>query len=234
MMQDITPELLQTLRRAFRTKFGQNDKIREVRRLIDTGQANYHHANEYAIEVGEILSETFQENLSSDILPNERMYYNIAKKTVEPMIVNNHLLIADTTVLIQTALNHEAGLGLRGQEPPLNRKRLDGFIERLSQEESFDGVKWLLDEPIVNFSQSVVDDAIHVNADFHSKAGLKPKIVRTAEFDACAWCQRVVGVYDYETVPQDVFRRHRFCKCEVDYRPGDGRRQDVHTKDWID
>ncbi|CAG7589950.1 hypothetical protein PEPTYR26121_01104 [Peptoniphilus tyrrelliae] len=41
-------------------------------------------------------------------------------------------------------------------------------------------------------------------------------------------------MYEYPDVPKDVYRRHQRCKCTVDYLPGDGRKQDVHTKKWID
>jgi len=49
-------------------------------------------------------------------------------------------------------------------------------VNRLASEESFDDVKWLLDDPIVNFSQSIVDDSIRKNAEFHHKVGLSPKL----------------------------------------------------------
>src|SRR5699024_2875616 len=117
-MEDITPELLATLQREFQMKFQQSPKLNNIRRVIDIGDATYQQANEFAIEVGEILASVFQENLSSDILPNGRMYYNIAKKVVEPMMVNNHVVISANSVAIQTLLNHQAGLGIQGQEPP--------------------------------------------------------------------------------------------------------------------
>lgn len=30
----------------------------------------------------------------------------------------------------------------------------------------------------------------------------------------------------------DVYRRHQRCRCTVDYYPGDGKVQNVHTKEW--
>src|SRR5699024_880602 len=178
-------------------------------RVIDIGDATYQQANEFAIEVGEILASVFQENLSSDILPNGRMYYNIAKKVVEPMMVNNHVVISANSVAIQTLLNHQAGLGIQVQEPPLNQDKIDGIIERLRIEENYDDVKWILDDPIINFSQSIIDDAIATNVDFHKKAGLNPKITRTAESGACDWCRSIAGTFDYGDEPPDFYRRHR-------------------------
>lgn len=54
------------------------------------------------------------------------------------------------------------------------------MIERVSGAVDFEEIKWMLQEPIINFTQSVVDDAIKANVDFHSDAGLNPTIKRTA------------------------------------------------------
>ena len=99
---------------------------------------------------------------------------------------------------------------------------------------SYREVKWLLDEPVKNFTQSVVDNTIKANSEFQYKAGLRPKIIRKEAGNCCDWCKEVVGVYEYPDVPKDVWRRHRFCRCTVDYLPGDGRKQDVWSKQWTD
>ena len=33
-------------------------------------------------------------------------------------------------------------------------------------------------------------------------------------------------------MPKDVFRRHDFCRCVVEYTPGDGKWQNVYNKKW--
>ena len=89
-----------------------------------------------------------------------------------------------------------------------------------------------MDEPVKNFSQSIVDDAIRTNAEFHSKAGMSPKIIRKLAGGCCNWCRTVAGTYTYPDVPKDVYRRHQRCRCTVDYHPGSGKVQNVHTKRW--
>lgn len=45
------------------------------------------------------------------------------------------------------------------------------------------------------------------------------------------------GEYDYEEVKDrgnPVYQRHNNCACEVTYEPGNGRVQDVHSKQWMD
>ena len=51
----------------------------------------------------------------------------------------------------------------------------------------------------------------------------------------CDWCRSLAGTYSYPNVPPDVYKRHRNCRCTVDYYPtGKGKRQDVWSKEWID
>lgn len=63
---------------------------------------------------------------------------------------------------------------------------------------------------------------------------LRPKIIRKEKGNCSDWCKAVVGTYDYPDVPKDVYRRNRYCRCTVEYDPGDGKRRDVHTKKWVD
>ena len=92
----------------------------------------------------------------------------------------------------------------------------------------------MLDEPVVNFTQSVVDDSIKKNAECQYQSGLSPKIRRISMGKCCKWCDRLVGTYDYATVRNTgngVFRRHEHCRCTVEFITN-GKKQNVHMKKW--
>lgn len=226
-MIDIAPELLEKLKRAFSEKFNNNKKIGKILSTIREGNPTYAEINDLSIEVGDILAEVFQENLSSDILPDGRMYYNIAKRTIEPMMINNYDIVTDNAVIVQETLNRQAGMGIKAQVPPINQSRIDGIINRLDEEELFDDIKWILDEPIKNFTQAIVDDAVKKNTEFHEGLGLVPSVTRIVQGDCCDWCREVAGTYRYPDIPDDVYRRHRFCRCTVEYDPGDGKKKRI-------
>lgn len=233
MPTDIVPELLEKIERDFNTRIRQNKKIQQVRELIDNGTATYEQAYSYAQEVGEALSIALQNNISSEVLPDGHMYFNIADRILKTTLENNHNLVAEVSAEIQEILNREAGLGLKGVRPELNEHRIKSIIERVVAEEIFDNVEWILVEPIVNFTQSVVDDTLKANVEFQGKSGLYPKIIRTAHAsDACDWCKQMEGTYKYPNVPDGVYGRHDRCRCTVDYDPGDARKQNIWTKEW--
>ena len=230
MAVDIVPELLSEIEDDFNARYVSDQTIKSISDLVVEGKATYVDANEYAIRTGEILANVFKQHISSDILPNGRMYYNIADRMLNPTLGNNHELISDVVAQIQTELNHAEGIGIKGLKAPLNTDRIKGLIDRISSEEDYDKVSWLLDEPVINFSQNVVDDTIKTNAEFHAQSGLRPTIIRTAESGACKWCKEVAGKYQYPDVPEDVWRRHERCRCTLEYDPGDNTRRNVWTK----
>ena len=231
--KDIVPELLELIQNAFKNKFKSNDEIKRLNKLLEDKNSNQFDSHHYAMQVGDILSESFLENISEDVLPNQTMYYNIAKRVLEPTMSLNHELVSTYALDTQTNLNKQAGLNIRGIKAELNQDRIDGIIEKLSSD-TFEKTKWVLVEPIENFTQAVVDDTVKYNAKFHHELGLSPKIVRKEHGHCCDWCKQLVGEYEYSQAPDDIYKRHGHCRCTVEYDPGNGakKRQNVHTKQW--
>lgn len=230
MNKDIVPELLEKIQKEFKNKTAKSEIIKKKIAALNVGKVTHLDSNEFAIEVGNILADVFKNEITEDILPDNKMYYNIAKRLIEPNMKNNFDIVSDYSKEVQEVLNKKSNISLKAIKPELNQDRIDGIVNKICEYDDFNQGKWLLEEPIKNFTQSIVDDTIKVNADFQYKSGLTPKIVRREAGNCCNWCKEVVGTYEYPNVPKDVYRRHRFCRCTVDYLPGDGKIQNVHTK----
>lgn len=234
MVEDIVPSLLKKIKSEFEGARLDSEVLKDLLSKLHHSKASYLDANQYAIEIGEILSKALGASLTNETLPDGKIYYNIAQRVLTDVLERNYELVSDYTEQVQKNLNSEAKIGLTAQVPELNQDRIDGLVNRLASEESFDDVKWLLVDPIVIFSQSIVDDSIRKNAEFHHKVGLSPKIVRRVVGHPCKWCKSLEGSYNYPEVPKDIYRRHGNCRCTVDYHPGNGKKQNVHTKKWTD
>ncbi len=235
-MSDIAPDLWEEIKRQFLQDVENDEKIENIIAKMADKMATHIDSQEYAIQVGEHAADALQNVLSSDVLPEGKMYYNIAERTVRPQMELVREMVLETAGEIQEALNWEARIGMKAITPPANDDRIEGIINRLCSEENYDKIKWILDAPIKAYSQSVVDDFIHANADAQYKAGLQPRIIRTLRGRGCEKCRQLAGTYDYpDGLPdENVFMRHDNCKCLVTYDPGDGRRQNVHTKKWYE
>lgn len=221
--KDIAPDLLARIRKDFLELAGE-----------PPAADSYTAAAEYAERVGAALAEALRRNLTADALPDGRLYWNLADRVVRPLLEDAYARITDVAAVIQQTLNQQAGLGLAPQRTVPDPDRVDGLLNKLSQAEHFEDVQWVLDEPVCTFSRMAVDDTLKANVEFQGKAGLRPRVVRTAESRCCKWCAALAGSYDYPHVPKDVYRRHERCRCRVEYDPGEGRRQNVWNKTWTE
>lgn len=228
-MNDIVPELLDKIQKDFQDEVKKSNKLKALRKLIDNKQATYEQANEYAIEIGEILARSFKKRISSSVLPDGRMYFNIGERILNPTLTKNYELVTNIAKEIQEELNRQVGIGLKVSVPKVDKGKIKGFVDRLSSE-LFDDVSWILQEPIINFTHNGVNDVLEANASFQANVGLKPKIKRTLVGGACKWCVSLAGTYSYPDVPQDVYKRHERCRCTVEYIPDGVKRQNVWTK----
>lgn len=236
--KDIVPGIYDEIEKTFKLKAKESKIIKDKLKVLKNNKANYKDANEFALEVGKILADTFQDKIKTEDLPDGKMYYNIAKRLIEPNMVRNNDLVSEYSKEVQSQLNKQANISIQAQKADLNQDRIDKLVDKITKYDSFDKGKWLLNEPIINFSQAVVDETIRKNADLHSKVGLSPKIERYTNGKCCDWCDKLAGIYNYEDVKNtgnEVFRRHRHCDCLVIYDPKNGsKRTNVHTHKPVD
>lgn len=231
MTDDVLPELLKLVCDEFEKSYAANGIVKQVQKKLENKSATYADAYEYAYEVGCILSDALTKHVTNELLPNGTMYYNIAQRLLQKTLGTNYKLVSELAAGVQKVLNRKAGLTLAALKPDIDQDKVDGLIERLSKGD-FENDKFVMGSPIANFTQSVVDDTIAKNVEFHASAGLHPKIVRRYAGNGCKWCANLAGTYDYP-VKQEIYRRHDNCRCIVEYFPEDGRGvQNAHTKGW--
>lgn len=223
MAKDIVPSLMTIIRNEFSKDVKSSKLIQGLVKSINSGTATHVQSQQYATEVGRILANVFKRTITTDTLPDGRMYYNIADRILGETLKDNHDMIATVAEKVQNALNKQAEIGIKAIKPKLNQDRIKGLVDRISNEVDFEKVKWLLDEPIVSFSQNVVDESVKENFEFQGKSGMSAKVVRIPEAGACEWCREVAGEYAYPNVPEDVWRRHERCRCVIEYTPKKGR-----------
>lgn len=232
MVKDIVPDLLTKIQTEFEEARLDSEVLKSLLSKLQSKSAGYLDANEYAIELGEILSKALRGSISSSNLPDGKMYYNIAKRLLTETLGRNFELISGYAQQVQKNLNEEAKIGLKVQVPELNQDRIAGLVNRISSEAEFSQIAWILKEPIVNFSQSIIDDSIRRNAELQKKVGLAPVIERHSTGHCCDWCQSLVGKYLYGEEPLGFYRRHQRCRCIIDYHPKNGKQQNSWSKKW--
>ncbi len=217
MDKDIVPELIENVNKAFEINCMKDGNMQAMAKKLESGAASYEDAYKYAVSVGNARAKAFKSEINSDILPDGRMYYNIADRLINDSLGTDHDMVADYAVRVQDIYNQKENIRLKAQKADKDEDRIKGFINRLDSEENFDDVAWILDEPVKVHAMNVVDNTIKKNAEFQGKAGLKATVTRDAKSDCCGWCTDLAGDYIYPGVPREVFARHDNCRCTLDY-----------------
>lgn len=233
-MEDISPKLLEAVRTGFRESIREDAQLQKIAERIEEGTATYRDAQRFAGKLGNTLAAEIRNTLGTDALPYGTLYQNIAEKVLIPMLEEDHELVAKATVLIQEQLNRKAGIGLKALLPEFNQDKAQGLAQNLSNNGADAGI---IQQQIENFSRCVVDDTLKKNLELHRKVGMCPKITRVRTGSKkCAYCDGLVYSGDYEGpgMPDEIFHRHRDCRCILAYDPGNGKKEDHWSKKRID
>ena len=130
MEKDIVPELLELINNDFDEKTFKSEVLKKAVQVLNDKKATYKDANEFAIEIGEILTEVLNTHITVETLPNGQMYFNIADRVLNSTMKKNFELISGYAVDVQSELNRAAGLKLKSQIP--NKSKSNRWIiERL-------------------------------------------------------------------------------------------------------
>ena len=221
MAADVVPQLNEAIQTSFQTNVMRDRKIAQISKRIRDGTATFEDGHDYAERLGENLSKALRDNLTAQTLPDGRLYYNIAKRTVTPALEENYELTNEIAADIQKILDAKQKIGLGAVKADFPSERIQGLIDKMTA----DGITleealiWLA-EPIINNSEAFFDDFIDSNAKFRNDVGLKATLTRTVAPGCCDWCAEMAGTYDYGKAPPNIYRRHEFCRCTVTYQSG--------------
>lgn len=232
MVDDIVPKLLKVIQTEFKERYNNHPEIKAILK-IKIENLSYVDANRYSVLVGELLSQVLESNINSQILPDGRMYFNIADRILKSTLGNNYQLIADYSGKVQKSLNRQANFSsIKVVKPEFPDTAIIDFVNKISAKENFEEVRFMLGEPVVSFGQNIVADSIKKNAALQAIVGLSPQIIRTLHGKGCDFCRTRAGKYDYGKEPEGFYRRHGNCRCTIEYFPGDGRRQNAWSKKY--
>ena len=203
------------IKQAFVQEVDGDKKCRDLYGKIRSGDASYATATKLAHQIGTDLAK---------VLVRYAPETSIDEWDLDDLLPKalglDHHMVSEACRQVQEKINKDAGLGVKYKEPKFNSNRAYGLVDELKSGDISD-VTGKLSEQIINFSDSVVDDAIYTNASTLSNAGVKAFITRTLVGNkSCEWCEEAQGTYDYWEVKgtnHPVWRRHLGCVCEIDF-----------------
>lgn len=209
-MSDNLNNLIEKIKAEFAEKYAQSKQIQSLLKGKSLEQAD-----EYTKQIGAILGEILGENIR--INSAEFADAEFLQELLNQTMGENHRLINQVASNIQKQIDKK-------QQINLNPQQADFPTERITNLAAYTAARDLTQEPaqrdfvgaVENINNSIFDNYVEKNADFRSRAGFRVTLNRYGA-GCCSWCAALVGRYVYPDVPADIWARHKFCNCTIDY-----------------
>lgn len=220
MIEDVAPKLLDEIKTDFNKRTARNEYISKYLHRLKDGKATFEDTQKYSKELGKELGNALSDALKPDNLPDGKLYWNIADRTVKPMYSDVHDTVNLSAEATQKILDLEQGLGLNAIKPELEADRVKGILEAITKDGlKDDELSAMLKVLTENLTQHFFDKFVEENAEFRENAGLQAIVTReTRGKKPCQWCIDKEGTYTYkEAKKQEIFQRHTDCHCVIVY-----------------
>lgn len=237
MATDIAPELYEKIQADFKAGVNGNAGVQRVMKKVLKGKATQEDMSDLAERFGREASKALRGNLTLAEMPNQTLYWNIAERTIQPLLIEAYNNVNYYATIQQDFADRAAGLSIRvarGARPEDRaRQVMEMAVNSVTQEE----LRNALTDPTITAVRKYYDDFQKENARLRNELGLETTVVRVYDGvglkggkEPCEWCISREGAYSYEdAVSNGVFERHPGCGCSIEYHTSRG--VEVQT-DW--
>lgn len=130
-MEDITPKLYDEILRDFNKRIDEDGFIQSFSKKIDNKSATAEQVSTYARRLGEHGSEALCKYLTENNLPDGKLYWNIAERTIRPLAEVIHKLVCEAAVAVQLIDDEKSGIGLKPRTPAFPEERFNALINKV-------------------------------------------------------------------------------------------------------
>ena len=134
MATDIVPELYKAIESDFHMRVKTSPDIRAFRLRLEKGTATAEDVSKYAGRLGDCASATLLAVLTEDNLPDGRMYWNIAERTVKPLMHTVYEMVNEAAATVQKREDEALGIGLKPIRADFPEERINSLINRMIEE----------------------------------------------------------------------------------------------------
>lgn len=236
MAKDVAPDLYNDIQKSFERRMEGDGTVQRIEARIKAGKATQADMSAYASKVGIHTGGAFKEVLTPGNLPDGKLYWNIAERTIAPRLEEDHALVLDRAKKTQEALNKKAGIGIKPPDTKLDPERVRGIMNMATAEGA--DLSAVFGDPVTTVARQMYDDFQYQNADNCDKLGVNQVVVREYDGvglhdgkDTCEWCESRAGTWTMDDAKRNgVFERHPGCGCTTTVEYKNGYRSDAWSK----
>lgn len=131
MAEDVAPKLLEEINNTFNGKVKTDPLIKSLKKNAQDGKAILKDAYTYTTRISKHATDSVVLVLRADNLPDGKLYWNIAERTILPFFRAVHEQIIDYAVSATECEDKKIGIGLKPIRPAFNEERLKTVLNAL-------------------------------------------------------------------------------------------------------
>lgn len=221
---DVAPELAAKIDRLY-TDALKNDKT--IVRLGTKLQKQPLSASEIRTlseRLGKHASDALREVLTPEALPDGLVYWNIAERTIKPLLEKVYATENAVQTASQMLTDKAAGINIAISKGVNPADRINEVLNFAVNSTTGEQISNALNDPVKTTALDFMDDFIKANANIRNGLGFKQTVIR--EYDGvglgrgtrpCNWCIGRAGTWTYQqAIDNGVFERHVGCGCTIE------------------
>lgn len=131
MAKDVVPALAESIDATFNSLVSSDVVIRSFNGKLDKGTATQKDVFNYTSRLGLHASKSLTLCLKPDNLPDGKMYWNIATRTIKPLLQRVHGMVTEAAIAVQTAEDYRNGIGVKPMAVDFPEERINDLLNKL-------------------------------------------------------------------------------------------------------
>lgn len=127
-MNDIGLEIQKSIETAFNERLAIDVVIKAIKLKVENGKATQRDVTMLCKRLGEISSKVLIENIKPEMMPNDKMYWNIAEKAIKPLMIQIHGIVNKVAAEVVEAERNTNGIHIKPIEPVFPKERIESLI----------------------------------------------------------------------------------------------------------
>ena len=229
-MEDIAPALYEKIQKDFTASVQSDSTLKTLALKSNSKALTQKELTTVSTRLGQHASDAFRKYLTADALPDGKMYWNIADRTIRPIMQQVYDSANYFSTKAMRITDKAAGVNIsiaKGIDPT---ERINDIIDYTLNSKTAVELDNALNLPVKTTALDYNDDFMEANAEIRNGMGFQQVITR--EYDGvglangrrpCNWCIGRAGTYyGYnEAKEAGAFERHTGCGCTIEVTTDD-------------
>lgn len=223
-MEDIAPALYEKINKDFTAAVRNDSTLKTLATKAQSKALTQKELTTVSTRLGMHASDAFRKYLTADALPDGKMYWNIADRTIRPIMQQVYESANYFSEKAMRIADKAAGVNIsiaKGIDPT---QRIDDIIDFTLNSKTAEELDNALNLPVKTTALDFNDDFMNANGEIRNGLGFEQVVVR--EYDGvglangrrpCNWCIGRSGTFTYQEAKDNgVFERHTGCGCTIE------------------